>query len=316
MYYQAESIKITSSDGTSEYIVNAQSLGISQKIERNQSMRLGKFRPQAYLGLQRHPITDVNIDYIPTGQFIETVLGLKGNTQVIDYLCNASYGKKNFEMKIYQRDLSQETSNKTTYTLESGVLTSYNFQAGVQQQPKVQIQAQFTDMLIDNVSSVIYPTYDEKTPSPRNYDIQFNVPTGILGVNNCISQQVQVSIPLQREYTYKIGSQKPYQRNIQAPVIAQVTLSAIVEVDDQITPTKIEKLKKGQWIDDVILITIEKPIEIGETPSTLMQIRVNKPYLENISWQSQVGQYRNVSITLQVPISYENGDELQNIKIY
>lgn len=318
MFYQAESIQLIPFSGQSCFISTAQSASYSQKFTRNMPVRLGRFRPSAYRGTNNYPVVPFQCEYYVTGSLVEQTLGLKGNASVVDLLLATASGYSTQTIKIGARDLYGESDDRATIYIESGVLTSYSFSASVADVPKVQIQMEGTDLRIDTESQIVRPPHDDLIPVPRACDLDFNFPTGILGVGRVVPQSISIQIPLARTTNYKVGSPKPYSKILNAPVIASVTLTAFVESHNSITgfgADSLERIAKGNWLDENIDCSVYAPSVAGEPKITLINFHISKPYLENISYSSAIGNSRSVTIDLSVPVSFENGDDLSNIKI-
>lgn len=318
MQYQAETIQIIPFSGSQCDILTAQSVSIQQIFQRNTNTRLGRFRPFAYRGMNTAPNIQVSVEYIPTGQLIEGVLGLKGTTSVIDNIIPGGVGQS-YTVKIGAKDMYNNDQSRQTIYIEQGVLTQYSFSAQVSQQPKIQIQIEGQDMYYDTQQVVVQPIFNDQMTIPRACDIDFNFPTGVFGIGSTVPQAIQIQIPLQRNVAYKIGSPKPYQRGLVQPVIANVTLQAYVETHKNVSffnQSELQNLLKGTWLNENIDVTIYKPQNPDDVKVSLINFRIAKPYIESITVQNQVGSYRQVQLELQVPISFETGDDLSNIKIY
>lgn len=310
LFFQSEIVTILPSGSVSGQVVipTLQSVGLDINVQRNDVSRLGRFAPMPFRQAYQFPIIPVQLEYIPTGTNVETALGLMGANSVLDNLVvNSQYGHST--IKIQGREMIYNDGNGDNYfnfTVTSGVLTNYSFQASVGQTPRVSISLEGVDIgaTIDSFSP---PTPSDQNPTLRPNDISISFPTGIFIADEFYEQSVSLTIPLQRTNLYKLGDQKPFSRKIQAPIIANAQITAIASSFKATTSIEnsdeMKNLVCGKRIDGDMLIKVYSPVCTGNYTSEIVNFVIKKPYIDSINIGNSVGNYTTITMNFSIPIS-------------
>ena len=323
VFYQSEIVQIipTGAGVPSTYLPTVQSAGISFNVPRQDIQRLGRFAPMPYRPAAQWPTFSLNVEFVPTGSDVENALGLTGPNSVIDNLSSGNFGYKQADYKVQVRDLYGDTSNKGTFNLRSGVITNYSFQASVGQIPRTSFSVEALDIGFDANSPVLPPTTSDDRPVLRPQDIETHIPTGVIGLNEVHLQSFSISIPLQRTPLLKIGEAKPFSRELQAPVIAQIQMNALLEsISSTSSPSgdaaQISSLTCGSWLEDDITVRIKIPSCDGSYVGDMITYYISRPYLDNYNISNSVGGYTSVDLQFSVPLSFERASGEGNLIIY
>lgn len=323
VFYQSEVVQIipTGASVMPTYLPTVQSAGISFNVPRQDIQRLGRFAPMPYRPAAQWPTFNLNVEYVPTGSDAETALGLKGPNSAIDYLASGNFGYKMSDYKVQVRDMYGDTANRGTFNLRSGVITNYAFQAAVGQIPRTSFTVECLDIGFDADSAVIPPAQNDDRPVLRPQDIEMNIPTGVIGLSSVHLQSFSISLPLQRTPLLKIGQAKPFSRELQAPVIAQIQMNALVEeIANTSSPSgdssQISKLTCGTWLDEDITVRVRIPSCDGSYVGDMITYYISRPYLDNYNMSNSVGGYTSVDLQFSVPLSFERASGEGNLIIY
>lgn len=321
LFYQSENIQIIPSGEQPLDIPNVQSYSTSFTVQRQDVSRLGRFAPKKHRQSNQDPIVSLNVEFIPTGKNVEEYLGLTGPNSVVDYLVSGQYGKKIVDYKIQAKDLFGDSDLKGTIYLNSGVVNNYSFQASVGQTPRTSFSVECLDMAVDTDSTIIPQSFVDDYPALRSQDIEIILPTGVIGVKTIHPQSISLSIPLQRTQVFRIGDSKAYVRNLQAPIIAQFQVNAIVESFENTNPksgNSIEfgSLACGGWLEDNIEINVKNPSCGNNTSGYMIRYLASKPYIDSFSMSNSVGGYTAVDLQFSVPVTFERGSGDTNLVIY
>lgn len=311
VFYQSEAVKIRPTGDLSAAVTVPilQSVGVSFNVQRNDITRLGKFAPMPYRQANQWPTINLQVDFIPTGNDVETVLGLMHPSSAIQYLVTPNaYKWSDVVIQINETCYDGDGQTKATMTLSDAVLTNYSFQASVGQTPRASFAMEALDLGIGTGSFTV-TSQNDMSPVIRPQDIELVLPTGIFGVypSGMYVQNVSLNLALPRNSLQKIGSQKPFSRELQAPVMATVQLSAIMSRFDDTTATEnsdeMKSLVCGKFLDETMIIKIWQPVCTGTPSSQAINFVLKRPYIDSFNMSNSVGGYTSVELNMTIPVS-------------
>lgn len=317
VFYQSDILRIypyglPSTSG--ELLETAQSIQVSNSYQRQNVQRLGKFGLNKYRPAAQAPSVIMNVDYIPTGMNIFRAMGLMGDASICDNLISGPYKFTN--VNLQQRNIYGSQA-QTTFSFSSGVLTNFDYNIAVGETPTARFSYEFLSYAQDTSTPVVQPNYVERFPIITSKDIQISSLTGIIGIREFHLQSFSISVPFQRNYQYRIGEVYPFSREANAPIVAQVQIQGLAGMYNDLASgynVQTQRQLRGDYLNEDITVTLYRPTISGEDIASIGSIVVGKPYVDDISWGSQVGSNTNVSINMVVPITFEHGTDFPNIK--
>lgn len=308
--YSAGLVKMESGNlysSTMQNVNRVTSVKVSYDIPRVNTNNMHRGKPLEQRQVVNYIPVNVSFDMYKSDNSLEQMLGLVNTTGVAAALfdtnaATATVGMRS--MQVYYAPNSSSAYNGLA-DIKSGVLTSYSLQGSINDAMRQSISMQFLDMS-GSANTTQRDTSTYRTSIVRPEDINL---TGIqftgYGLSNITIDSFSLSIAFRRTDVIYMGSRFPIQRPL-IDVNATLQVQGFIEGLNN-SVTSLSQYFNGNPTYGPISLVLY-PACTSASPTT---ITMTNPYLDNVSMDSQVGNFSTFSATFSLPLgpnALETGD--------
>ena len=280
---------------------------VDYSVPRANLSNMGRGKPLNNRPVVNYTPINVSLNMFKSDNSLEQMLGLINPTGVAMLITSANpltatYGIRS--MQVYYAPNSSSNYN-SLLDIKSGVLTQYSLQGNITDAMTQTVSLQFLDMSgsVNNTArdTSIYATNPIKPENISLTGIQFSG----YGISGLTIQSFALNIGFTRVSTMYMGSALPIDRPL-SDVNATLQIQGFLEGTNN-SLTSLSQYSVGSPTYETISLVLTPSCGQG-SPST---ITITNPYLENMSIESQVGNFSTVSFSFSMPLGpnpSETGD--------